>query len=40
MVRLDDFAVFVNGGGADDGQIAVRQFGFSIMRIRLPNRMA
>ena len=28
MVRLDDFAVFVNGGGTDDGQVAVRQFGF------------
>ena len=23
-----DLAVFVNGGGADDGQVAVRQFGF------------
>lgn len=28
MVRLDDFAVFVNSGGTDDGQVAVRQFGF------------
>ena len=28
MVRLNDLAVFVNGGGADDRQVAVRQFGF------------
>ena len=27
MVRLYNLTVFVNGGGADNGQVAVRQFG-------------